>query len=227
MPPEIAVQANTFARELTRLFQLAVGPHITFGATSLDRGATILIGPNPFEKSRHSRVPMARSGADAPLELTVEYRVQSDEEGQWMTVAASTFGLWITARGKPRPVVRIEYERDARGKPPAHVHFHAESTEVGWLYGRAGMPAPRLQEFHFPLGGRRFRPTVEDFLEFLDREGVYRDWFNKSGMKATLTESRAAWERRQAKATARRNPAAVVEYLESQGYSVTPPATTG
>ena len=48
-------------------------------------------------------------------------------------------------------------------------------------YGSSGQPAPDLHALHFPAGGRRFRPTLEEFLLFLDRENLFNDW--KDGWK--------------------------------------------
>lgn len=39
----------------------------------------------------------------------------------------------------------------------------------------AGLPLPRLEEIHFPVGGRRFRPTVEELLLFIDRERLFNE----------------------------------------------------
>ena len=116
---------------------------------------------------------------------------------------------------------RVEYDRDARTKPPAHVHLHAESLEFGWIYGTAGLPPPRLFEIHFPMGGRRFRPTVEEFLRFLDREKLFLDW--RSGWDTIVEESLVDWERNQARATVRQHTEAAVGQLRNMGYEVTAP----
>ena len=89
------------------------------------------------------------------------------------------------------------------------------------MYGSAGRPAPDLHALHFPVGGRRFRPTLEEFLLFLDRENLFNDW--KEGWKPRLIRSLEAWERRQAQATARQFPEEAVGALEALGYRVTAP----
>ena len=90
------------------------------------------------------------------------------------------------------------------------------------MYGSAGRPAPDLHALHFPVGGRRFRPTLEEFLLFLDREKLFDDW--KEGWKPRLIRSLEAWERQQARATARQFPDEAVGALEALGYGVTPPS---
>ena len=126
-------------------------------------------------------------------------------------------GLWADVTGgrkRPRPIVRVEYDRrqSGRGRSAAHVHLHANSPELAWMYGSAGRPAPDLHALHFPVGGRRFRPTLEEFLLFLDRENLFNDW--KEGWKPRLIRSLEAWERRQARATARQFPDEAIGALE-------------
>jgi len=101
------------------------------------------------------------------------------------------------------------------------VHLHANSPELAWVYGTSAQPAPDLHALHFPAGGRRFRPTLEEFLLFLDRERLFNDW--KDGWKPKLIRSLEAWERLQARATVRQFPDEAAGALEALGYSVTAP----
>lgn len=168
--------------------------------------------------------------ADAPsapaLFLNAHYNVEMSPTGGHLRVATSLVGLWADVTGgrkRPRPLVRVEYDRSwlGRDRAAAHVHLHANSPELAWMYGSSGRPAPDLHALHFPVGGRRFRPTLEEFLLFLDRENLFNDW--KEGWKPRLIRSLEAWERRQARATARQFPAEAVGALETLGYRVTAP----
>jgi len=153
--------------------------------------------------------------------LKIEFRVSLDDRLEHLAVQQSTFGLWVrpdVERG-PRPVFRIEYDREAVSKPLAHIHLHAESVELGWIYGTAGLDLPRLQEIHFPVGGRRFRPTVEELLEFLNREKLFTDW--RQGWDVILDQSLETWNKRQAQATVRNNPEVAIEQLGRMDYQVT------
>lgn len=108
------------------------------------------------------------------LLLHARFIVEMDSEGVYMQVKTSTIGLWVdTTGGKkgPRPLVRVEYDRaKTLSGAAAHVHLHAYSPELAWIYGSSGRPALNLHSLHFPVGGRRFRPTLEDFLFFLYNE---------------------------------------------------------
>ena len=57
---------------------------------------------------------------------------------------------------------------------------------------------------------------------FLDRENLFNDW--KEGWKPRLIRSLEAWERRQARATARQFPDEAIGALEALGYSATAPS---
>lgn len=173
MPPPIAEQATVFAELLTHLLRSAVDPMVTFGVVQAREA--FIIGPEPLTEIEHTRIPMRRKAdsGKASLELRVFYRCVADDQGEYLAVDASTLGLWICASGdKARPAFRIEFDRRAHSKPQAHVHIHAESTEIGWLYGTAGRPLSPMQELHFPMGGRRFRPTIEEFLLFIDAVSI-------------------------------------------------------
>ena len=172
-------------------------------------------------------LPLVRACDDSvnpALFLRSSYTVELDKEDTYLQVATSTVGLWIDSIRKqknPRPLIRVEYDREKRMYSSSHVHLHAHSSDLGWIYGSSGQKIRRLHDIHFPAGGRRFRPTIEDFLLFLDQEKIFTDW--KEGYKDILMGSRLEWERLQARATTRRFPKEAAETLEVLGYQVIPP----
>ena len=220
-------KSGEFASRLTNLIRGCVAGAPEFGVVETSEVEQLRIGPLPFssDSSGFSLIPLARScdAGQSRLMLKIEFRVSLDDESEFLAVQHSTYGLWVRPdpRRKPRPVFRVEYDRDAYSKSPAHVHLHAESLEFGWIYGTAGLPPPRLSEIHFPVGGRRFRATVEEFLKFLDREKLFVDWQNGWGMivERSLIES----ERNQARATVRQHIGPALEQLRCMGYEVTSP----
>ena len=168
------------------------------------------------------------NGSPPALFLRAKFTVEMDDEHSYLRVVSSTFGLWVDVTGghqHPRPIVRVEYDRSQLrpGRAAAHVHLHANSPELAWIYGTSARAAPDLHALHFPAGGQRFRPTLEEFLFFLDRENLFTDW--KDGWKSRLIESFNEWEQRQARATVRRYPEEAASTLEALGYAVTAPAS--
>ena len=161
------------------------------------------------------------------LFLLAKFTVEMDDAHSYLRVVSSTFGLWVDVTGgrqHPRPIVRVEYDRSQLlpGRAAAHVHLHANSPELAWIYGTSAQAAPDLHALHFPAGGRRFRPMLEEFLLFLDRERLFNDW--KEGWKPRLIQSLEAWEHLQARATARQYPDEAASTLEALGYTVMAPS---
>ena len=114
------------------------------------------------------------------------------------------------------PVVRAEYLRK-RAVSAAHLHIHASSPELAWIYGTASKPVHALHDLHIPVGDKRFRPTLEEFLFFLHDEHLFTDW--RSGWKQRLKTTHDEWRRRQAESVVR----AYKEELETLGYKITLP----
>ena len=83
-------------------------------------------------------------------------------------------------------------------------------------------PAPDLNALRFPVGGKRFRPTLEDFLLFLNRERLYTDF--KPNWQPTVLRSMQDWKTRQAVSTAKDYSEAAAGALTKLGYTVSPPA---
>ncbi len=90
------------------------------------------------------------------------------------------------------------------------------------MYGSSKRPAPDLHALHFPVGGKQFRPTLEDFLLFLNRERLYTDF--KPNWKPTVLRSLQDWKNRQAVSTARDYSEAAAGALTKLGYTVSRPS---
>lgn len=172
--------------------------------------------------------PLVRTDEGQPtpaLLLRVKYTVQMARSRKHLRVVTSTIGLWVDVTGgrrKHRPLVRVEYDRYPRAadRPAAHVHLHANSPEMAWVYGSSGRAAPDLHALHFPVGGQQFRPTLEDFLLFLNHEKLYTDF--KPGWKRAVLRSLRRWETLQAAATVEKYPETAVGVLEKLGYTIAP-----
>lgn len=228
MSRDIGELAEEFATQLNDLFAAVFGVESAFAivATQDDVGRRIGIGPFDPNNRGFRLFPLRRKiDSVNRLFLDVQYDVALDDDASHLMVRSSIFGFWVhpwNNRKTPRPLFRIEYDREATGgKPPAHVHIHADSAELGWLIGSSGEPLRRHSEIHFPVGGRRFRPTIEDLLLFLDHEKLFTDW-PMAEWRTAVAESRERFEEAQARATVRRHPAVAAEQLRKLGFDVTP-----
>jgi hypothetical protein len=146
--------------------------------------------------------------------LDVGYRLCLDDSGEYLAVNASAFSVYAADDDKSC-LCRFDYERGKYEYPEAHLQVYGESaTLASW----AGTPRTRqLERLHFPVGGRRYRPTLEDVVEFLITEelAVPRD----QGWKDVLRTEREAFQRIQLRAAIRRDPETAREVLKDLGIS--------
>jgi hypothetical protein len=73
-----------------------------------------------------------------------------------------------------------------------------------------------LADLHFPVGGLRYRPSLEDLVEFLIAEGLVGDFHD--GWREAFDESREPYERIQLGAAVRHDPDAAYEALQASGF---------
>ena len=223
------IAARDFVSDLNRVVVAALDTDVRF-VVGFDRDGRRAGIQASKAYGSFTAFPLIRAGEDpvAPaLLLRVRYIVEMAPRKQYLRVATSTIGLWVDVTGgrkKHRPLVRLEYDRDPRtaDRPAAHVHLHANSPEMAWVYGSSGRAAPDLHALHFPVGGQQFRPTLEDFLLFLNRERLYTDF--KPNWKREVLKSLRQWQILQAAATVKKYPEVAVGTLEKLGYAVSRPA---
>lgn len=102
-------------------------------------------------------------------------------------------------------MIRWDYERepDHQTYPEAHIQIDAESEPWRQLLVAAGRPHDPVVNLHLPVGGRRFRPSLEDVIEFLIVERIADP---QDGWADVINEHRHEWYEIQLKAAIRRNP---------------------
>ena len=186
-----------------------------------------------------SGVPL-RVGGETLLRLDVRLQCawNADAEAAHRFVAVVSSSYRVFAPQAPgAPLFTFDYRRDAgSGVPAVHINVHAHRDEVVFAMlaaGRSGRGkrrastiersgrVPRLADLHLPVGGHRFRPSLEDVLEMLVTEfGIEpatEDW------RATLQRGRVAYRVTQLRTAASDDLEAVADLLEERGYSVTRP----
>lgn len=137
----------------------------------------------------------------------------------WLAVEESSYKL--SADLDRTPVLRFDYVRDATSTPGAHIQVHAHRGALSHLLSRAGHPdAHDMSHLHVPVGGPRFRPSLEDVLQFLVAECRFD---HVRGWRRAIDVGREEWRRIQACAVARDFPQEAAETLRRLGYSVTAP----
>lgn len=167
-------------------------------------------------------------GGQPLLTLKTELACCWDRAGRFLTIEKSGTSVFA-GRSNRHPIFRYEYLRDPRSVPASHLHVHAHRDAFTYTMVKAGSSSrraqnrstssdiPSLQDLHFPLGGHRFRPVLEDVLEMLiDEFGVDHD----EDALDTLAQARQRWRETQTKAAVRDAPQAAAESLRAMGYTV-------
>lgn len=159
----------------------------------------------------------------------VEFWLSWDTAGTYLRVERSRFS--VMPYGKPEPIWRFDYLRNAGWKPVSYLHVHAHRDEIVHLMLTGASQRARrrlaqekfrcgMADLHFPLGGERFRPCLEDVLEMLIVElGIDCE---PQAIDA-IRDSREGWRTKQVAAAVRDHPEAAAESLRSLGYVVAPP----
>lgn len=194
--------ASAFAGKITHLLNTTICTGVRIAAVISTDPNVILVGHG---LTRSSLVPEpfpVQIGQGKPAcWLDVGYRLCLDEEARHLMVMASYFG--IHAAGQERtPLCHFDYERGKSGYPEAHLQVSGESAALaaweGDLSGRRG-----LDRLHFPMGGRRYRPILEDVIEFLVTEGLAGA---RDRWRDVIEAGRREYQQIQLRAAIRRDP---------------------
>ena len=222
---ELREQAQEFAGRLTTSVHAVAPDCDPFTAQAV--AARFIVRQEP-----DTGVPLTVGGA-VLLTLKVSYSCAWDRVGHYLAVDESKVKVYAGPQAAGEPLFRYEYLRRPSGKdqPGAHIHIHAHRdgiahvmTKVGDSTVRAKRRAgssdvPRMSELHFPVGGPRYRPCLEDVLEMLVCElGVDCD----DRGRELLRDARERWRRDQIRTVVRDAPGEAVETLREMGFTIPP-----
>lgn len=175
-------------------------------------------------------------GSKPALELKPSFYCVWDHRRAYLAVESAK--MEVRPVGREPALFRYEYVRRMQeALPCAHLQVHAHRDEFVYQLVRGGkgrratrrsrkldQPDPSsypvLADVHFPLGGHRFRPCLEDVLQMLVEEfGVDC----QETARTALEEGRADWRRKQVAAAARDAPETAARVLSELGYTITTP----
>jgi len=174
------------------------------------------------------RVPILVDG-DHLADLSLSLYLGADRSGGYLKTVRSDVAVHSVL--DRTPLLRLEYRADMREAPIAHWQIHAERGAFSHLLARAHAHRPGrvgrphdLASLHLPVGGERFRPCLEDVLQFLVVDcGVD----HQPGWKAVVDDGREAWRRRQLRSTVRDSPAETARAMREMGWTITQPPQAG
>jgi hypothetical protein len=142
-----------------------------------------------------------------------------DTTGQYLAVEESTYDLF--AEVDRAPLLRIHYRRYQQSEPAARIHVHGHRGALSHLLSQTGHESPHeMASLHVPVGGARFRPCLEDFIQFLVCECLLNA---EAGWRAHVDAGRERWRLRQAAVVARDAPEVAARVLRGLGYTVEAP----
>jgi hypothetical protein len=177
------------------------------------------IHPEGQRNLRQGGIPLNVNGKRLAW-LRISYLCRFDATETFLAVDSSSFS--VVAEVDKTPVFRFEYLYQANNVPHSHIHVHGQRGALSHLLSKSGHEAPHeMSKLHIPTGGSRFRPNLEDVIQFLIAECKFQalpDW------KDAIDDARARWRAIQTRAVARAMPGEAAAQLESMGYKVTPPA---
>jgi hypothetical protein len=221
-------QTFRFARDLTQTVR-AVCP-------AAPEFQVDIAGEDPWKAAVHPKDedPVVLSiGGKKLLDLVVSYTCSISTQHPYMIIEGSTFGL--RPHGGGEWLARLDYRRRPLANVPcSHLHIHAHRDAWTFMMSRDGRGSgrravkkrggaektPQISDIHFPVGGPRLRPTLEDFLTMLIEElGVD----HPPRARQELDQARARRRMEQAKAIVRSSSDTAADVLRELGWTVTPP----
>lgn len=151
--------------------------------------------------------------------LRISFLCRIDSANRYLAI--DTCNFWIGSVKDRTPIWRFEYVRDARTDPCSHIQVHAERGSLSHLLARTGHDTPHeMRALRLPTGGPRFRPGLEDVIQFAIQECRFD---SVAGWEGAVRAERAEWRGIQTRTAARGMPAEAAAALRELGYQVTPP----
>ena len=210
-------QTNGFTKEIQTLLNGTIANHVQIKAVALPVGDDRLFMLGHLLDKRTLTAERFRLKPRAPkveLWMDVSFQLRLDAEREHLMVHKSFIGLF-GSKGAKHGLFHYDYERDkADGYPDAHLQVDASSEFFGTLNDPKCDPGRSLASLHFPVGGKRFRPCLEDVIEFLVVERIVQARDNHEKL---LEAGRERFRRNQLMAAMRRDPGAVEKYVERYG----------
>ena len=170
------------------------------------------------------RVPLLVNGVEL-AELSIVLYLDLDWTGTFLKNVRTDCAAYSTL--ERQPLFRMDYRADMQSAPIAHWQFHAERGALTHLLSTAQAYRPRsvesphlLSRLHFPVGGERFRPCIEDVIQFVIEEcGVD----SISGWEKVVEAGRERWRRIQLRTVVRDLQQEAAAILAREGWTVVPP----
>lgn len=222
--PSLWSQSRRFADQLNELMAgVLPGELPQFRAEDQEKRSSVLVSASPF--------PLRRRGEpEAFALLGVNFYCGWSSQKSILAVSKSSFRIRVPSGGPP--VLHVDYVRDMKSPDKPVAHYNVASQHDGLLRmvdpEAAGdgshQEAQQTRKLHLPVGGHRFRPSLEDVLGMLIGEF---DIERRAGCEQVLREHRSQFRDTQTAAAVRDNPQTAIRELRRLGYEIGPPGGEG
>ena len=209
---DLRKEAQDFAQELTDLLNKTVTTGIRLTPIMV-RKTTAVIGYKIAATDLETKGIAVTIGGGPKAYLGISYRLEADHEAKFTRVQSSLVGLFADP-DLDQALVHYDYERNKPdGYPEAHLQIDAESQAWNIIRPK-NLKDREFSKLHFPVGGRRYRPTVEEIIEFLIVEVKVK---SRDGWELAVEVGRKRFEERQLRAAIRRQPELAFDQLKKEG----------
>lgn len=214
---ELHAQARSFARELqdtlngTICNDVRITP-VVRPFSSLGAVLTIGSGLSKSNPTQPTAFPLRIDRKKPRAWMNLSFQVRMDKEARYLTVHSSYCGIF-SDEDLATCLCHFDFEREKEQYTAAHLQVHGASPALEAL-NRDSDARRTLDKLHFPVGGKRFRPSLEDIIEFLVAERLAEA---KQGYDKVLEAGRERFQIKQLRAAMRRHPEVVEEFFREQG----------
>lgn len=187
--------------------------------------------PRMHVRSDNAIPLLARKSEATVLLLEFEFWCADSSSSDYLTVQRSEVSVYPPS--KPGPLFRLDADTRANAVPAAHWNVYAKRDDIvramlisGRYSGKKHAkslrksPSSAPGRLHFPVGGWRFRPCLEDVLEMLIAEF---DLKREPSAMDVLSEKRGVWRSYQLAAAVWDNTEVAADALREVGYVVQAP----
>ncbi len=205
MSADLLQKAQEFASDITAVLNRTVCNGAKARPSRIPGDGTRVIVGHGLSQANPAKplpFPVRLNRENPSCYLNLNYRLCLDECGEHLTVLSSFVGIFADEAAQ-LCLCHYDYERNKTDDyPEAHLHVFGASPGLRELnHGRGRVRG--LNKLHFPVGGRRYRPTLEDVIEFLIVEGFATP---RPGWQAVIKQHRRRFHRIQLRAVIRRDP---------------------
>lgn len=211
----VLAEAIEFADDVTELLQFSLPDSPEMDVT--ETGDRVKISPLG-QTERAGGIPL-KINDEVLAWLRIDYLCRLDSSQTYMAIDSSK--MWIVADVDSTPIIRFEYLYEADWVPHSHIQVHGERGALSHLLTKTERKKPHdMSALHLPTGGARFRPSLEDIVQFL----VVDCKFDRLvSWHEVVDKHREKWRRKQTRAAVRSMAEEAANELIELGYAVEPP----